>query len=265
MISTRNLALLTAGAWLCVGAATMPAQAQQLIQLPDPIIGLIPSASDDAQSSHDEVAIGQLMKIVELARSIGGGITQLYSTIVTQTAALEKMRDAQNGLKTIPLHNGPEEQEERAGGPGLAEMAKGALDGAPVEPEAVNEALEKFRQMFGLDETFALKDSDITGKVFIANASAHGAISSSVAEAGYKRANSSMDRLSSYISAVENSADLKTSIDINTRVMIELTQQVNESLRTQSAIASMVGMYFMVLGGEVGKQSPFKGLEEYNR
>lgn len=265
MKSKYHIALLTTGAWLCISAAMLPAHAAPPVKLPDPIVDLIPGASGDAESSHDEIAIGQLMKIVELARSIGGGIVQLYNTVVNQAADLEKMREAQNGPKTIPLNNLLEEEAERAGGPGLNEMAKSALDGAPSSPEAVNEALAEFKRVFGLEESFALKDSDTLTKVFVANASAMGAISSSVAEVAYKRAGKSMDRLPSYIEAIETSPDLKTSVDINTRVMVELTQQVNESLRTQSATTSLVGMYFMILGGEVGKQSSLKGLEEYNR
>lgn len=266
MTNTRYIALLSFTALLSVSTATQPVQAQQLIErLTDPIIGAIPSAPDDAQLSHDEVSIGQLMKLVELSRVIGGGITQLFNTIVTQTAALEKMRDAQNGVKTIPLHNEPEMVEERVGGAGLNEMAKTALDGLPLEPQSISEALAKFQQDFGLEKAFALKNDGSPSKFFLANGAAQGAIASSTAEVSYKRANSSMDRIPSYINAIENSPDLKTSVDINTRVMIELTQQVNESLRTQSALASMAGTYFMIIGGEAGKQSPFKGLEEYNR
>lgn len=266
-MTKRPILTFTAACWcVCLSTIAAPAQTQQAIQLlPDPIIGTIPAGPSDAQASHDEVSIGQLMKVVELARSIGGGITQLFNTVVTQTAALEKMRDAQNGVKVIPLHNEATDEADREGGVGLNEMAKAALDGAAVGPDAILQALEKFRVDYGLDNMFALKNDDVPSKAFLAQASAQAAIAASTAENGYKRANASMDRLGSYIGAIEKSPDLKTSVDINTRVLIELTQQTNESLRTQSAMASIASTYFMVLGGEIGKESPFKGLEEYNR
>jgi uncharacterized protein YdbL (DUF1318 family) len=98
-----------------------------------------------------------------------------------------------------------------------------------------------------------------------ARASAQGAIAASTAEDSYKRANASMARLDGYIAALQNSADLKTSMDINTRVTIELVQQLNETLRTQAAIASMAGTYFMIMGGEAGEGDSLSGLVNFNR
>jgi hypothetical protein len=53
-------------------------------------------------------------------------------------------------------------------------------------------------------------------------------------------------------------------MDINTRVMIEAVQQMNEMLRTQAAIASITGTYFMVLGGEIGQDDTLN-LYNFNR
>lgn len=242
------------------------ARAQQaLIPLPDPLIGIIPQGITDAQLSHDEVAIGQMMKIVELARSIGGGISQVFNTVVNQTAALEKIREAQLGPKQLPQMGEVGNDASRDGGEGLIEMAEGLLGGSVSGPQTMTEALAKFRETYSLDKTFAQQNDDSMSKVFTAHASAQGAIASAAAETGYKRANDSMGRIGSYLEAVEKSPDLKTSVDINTRVMIELTQQVNESLRTQSAIASMAGTYFMIVGGEQGQDEPLSGLLNYNR
>jgi len=69
------------------------------------------------------------------------------------------------------------------------------------------------------------------------------------AERGYKRANASMGRIDGYITALGASPDIKTSIDINTRVNIEVAQQLNEMLRSQSTLTTMVSMYYVVTAG----------------
>jgi hypothetical protein len=259
----RIALLSTTCALLPMGAS---AQTSLIDLLPIPNIGSIPSGSEDANESHDPIAIGELMKIVELARTIGGGITNLYQVIVEQKVALEKMREAQTGKKEIPQLDDIDGTEERQGGEGLNEMTEDALNGTASAPVTVQEALDKFRTTFGLDKAFAQKDDDSLSRVFTAHATAKGAIVSSTGEAGYKSANASMERLGSYIGAVRSSPDLKTSVDLNTRIMIELTQQVNESLRTQSAIASMAGTYFMLVGAEQGRDDSFlSGLKNFNR
>lgn len=231
---------------------------------PDPTIGSTPNAPDGATETYDQVAIQQLMKIVELSRLVGGGISQIFASLEYQKQALDQIRDGQTGTRNIPT-NGSAETDQRAGGPGLKEMADGALDGAEVGPSDVVEALDAFKATYGLDRAFALKNDKSVSKMLLAQASAEGAIAASTAESSYKRANASMDRLDSYITALQSSPDLKTSIDLNTRVMIEVAQQINESLRTQSALTSTAGTYFMVLASEVSKKDNLSGLKNFNR
>lgn len=236
-----------------------------LRQIAEPIIGTIPNGASDAQITHDEVSIEQLLKLVDLTRTVGGSLSELYEKVVNQTTALEKIRDAQLGKKDVPLHDSEEEVQAREGGEGLREMAQGALDGNLVAPEGYKKALDNFRLDFDLDKAFALKDDKSKSLAFAAQATAKGAIASATAEESYKRANFSMARLDNYILALQDSNDLKTSVDLNTRVMIEMAQQINESLRTDAAITSIAGAYFMVLGGEAGQEGILDGLKNFNR
>lgn len=229
---------------------------------PDPDVGNAPSAPSDAQEVYDQVSITQLMKIVELARLIGGGVTQLFEAIQAQTQALALIRDAQIGNKSFPVLNGPLELEERQGGPGLRELAEDALNGVPLDPQALDDSVAGFSEIFQLDKAFAFKDDEALSKKFVAHAAAQGAVAAATAATAYKRANTSMDRLDDYIVALQSSADMKTSVDINTRVMIEVAQQLNESIRTQAALTSVAGIYFMILGGETGNSRDFSGIVE---
>ncbi|WP_188129075.1 type IV secretion system protein [Rhizobium sp. NFACC06-2] len=233
--------------------------------LSDPVIGRAPSRPTNASESYDERAIEELMRMVALTKIIGGGVTQLFDSAVAQTAAITGLRDAQIGRRNIPFPFQQEDVGGRDGGPGLLEMATGALDDAVDAPEEFRAALSRFKQTYKLDKAFALKNDRAASLAFAAHASAQGAIAASTAEQSFKRANDSMSRINGYLQALDNSSDIKTSIDLNTRVMLEMTQQMNESLRTQAAIASVAGTYFMVLGGEIGGDDAWSNLINFNR
>lgn len=263
-----TLSLLMAGA-----AAATPALAQSanVVPVPLPTIGAVPE-STDAQQTHDAHAIEQLMYIVELSRLATGGVEQIVVSVRSMTSLLGAIRDTANaqlnaitGTKTLPMENDANAVAARAGGPGLKEMADGAMNGAPVGPQGVLTALDLFRTDYHLDPAFALSTSQTFSKVIVAHASAQGAIAASTGEDSYKRANASMERIGRYLAALEASPDLKTSIDINTRVMLEMTQQTNEMLRTQAAIASIAGTYFMALGAETGQDDHFFDFSHFNR
>lgn len=231
------------------------AQAQTTVVSPllDPVISKLPAVPSGAQKSYDPLSVEQLMKMVELTRTVGGSINQLFQTVINQTASLDKIRDGQLGAREIPLHNSPDEVAARDGGPGLKEMADSALSGSIDAPPAVAAAFGQLRSGYALDTIFALKEDKDQATRFIAGASAVGGVSYATAEQSFKRANAGMERLDDYITAIKDSTDLKTSVDLNTRVMVELTQQFNESLRVQASMAAMMGTYFMMMGGEAGR------------
>jgi hypothetical protein len=242
------------------------ASAQEVIvPAPDPVTGPPPAKPDDTQQTYDEVSIRQLMKIVSLSRLFAGGLSQLFGAAQGQRNLLDLIRGAQMGPKEFPLLNGPDEVEERSGGRGLKEMADGLLNGAPEGPPGIIEALNQLQTTFKLDSAFALKNDELLSKKMLAQLAAKGAVAASSAENSYKRANFSNARLEKYITAVKESPDLKTSVDINTRVMIEVAQQSNEAIRTQSAIASIISTYFMVLSSEASEKSWVDGLKNFNR
>ncbi|WP_162895106.1 type IV secretion system protein [Rhizobium terrae] len=217
-----------------VGGLVTVAQAQSPITpLEEPIIGTVPSKPVSAQQAYDQVSIEQLMKITELSRTIGGGVSQLFTALV--------------GTRKVPMFNGPAEVTAREGGPGLKAMAYGFIKGEFDGPDGVRKFVEDYSKTYGLDELLSSEADEIS--VASAKTSAQGVISASIAEESYQRANASMARINDYLKTLETSADLKTSVDLNTRVMIELTQQVNENIRTQAAVASATGIALLRLGG----------------
>lgn len=264
MTRLSSLALLVIVFSGTVPVGPLSAVAQEVITpAPDPNVGEVPDGGD-AQATHDTVAIRQLMKVVDLSRLISGGIVQLFNFSQGQKLVLDRMYDAQTGKTVIP-ELADQGDENREGGEGLIELVASALSGALNGPASMVEAFNDLKTTFKLEDPFGLQNDELFSKKMVAQLAAKGAVASSVSENSYKRANASMDRLGDYVTALEASMDLKTSIDINTRAMIELTQQTNESLRTQAAISSMIGTYLMVLSSEASAKDWTDNLKDFNR
>jgi hypothetical protein len=225
---------------------TVNAQSSDIIPLPLPSIGKVPDASSSEQETHDKATIEQLMFLVELSRQIGGGITKLFETLDTLQETAKDQLDAVTGTKTVPMANGPAEIAARKGGTSIREMATEGLGGTIAEPTDIADAFQQFRTTYDLDKAFDYQKEDTLAQVTVAHMASYGAVGAASAERIYKRANESMDRIDDYITTLGASNDLKTSIDLNTRVNIEIAQQLNEMLRGQATLTSMVSMYYVV-------------------
>ncbi len=185
-----------------------------------------------------------------LLAATGPLVQEVYAQETFNNNSVHLLIDAVSGRKPFPVNNGEADVAARKGGPGLWEMANAALSCETVGPGGIQKTLTEFCKRYGLGDAFALRNDKLLSNVNNAHVSAQGAVTASIAEDSYKRANASMGRINGYIAALETSNDLKTSVDINTRVMTEVAQQLNETLRTQAAIASAVGSYLMVFGAD---------------
>ena len=253
-------------------ALTANAQSATVTPVPLPSIGTVPTASDGEDETHDKDAIEQLMHVVELSRLIGGGISQLFRSSQSMTSLLGFIRDTTNaqltamtGAKTIPLANGADEVSAREGGRSLRDMADEGLGGSVAEPTDVATAFSQFTKTYKLGAAFDFQSKGSLNQLIVAHMAAHGAVAASTAENSYKRSNESMDRIDGYIKALSASPDLKTSMDINTRVNIELTQQLNELLRSQAALTNLAGFYFMSAAGAQADADDVLNFDDFNR
>lgn len=216
-----------------------------------PPVGVSGTAPDGPQQTFDKRGVELLAQIVESVRSLTDRMMRLVASASTAVAAI-------SGPKPFPVHNEAADIAARKGGAAPAEMASAALTGALVGPGDIQESISRFRDRYRLDHAFGLRNDKRLSK--IAYLSAQAAVTAHTAEASYKRADASMERINGYITALETSTELKTSVDINTRVMIEVAQQLNETLRTQAAIASVAGSYFMVLGSDSAEPDSMRDL-----
>lgn len=237
-------------------ATFVNAQSANVTPLPLPSVGSVPTVTGNEQEAHDEDAIRQLMYLVELSRVIGGGITQLFTSSQSMAVLLGVIRDtstsqlsAITGAKNIPLANGPDEAAAREGGTTIREMADEGLSGTVATPTDIATAFAKLKETYHLEKAFEYQNKETLSQVTVAHMASYGAIGAAVAEHGYKRANESMGRIDGYITALGASPDIKTSIDLNTRVNIEVAQQLNEMLRSQATLTTMASMYYVITAG----------------
>ena len=116
-----------------------------------------------------------------------------------------------------------------------------------VDP-ALAERIEQFKSTFdmkGLDKlgeeevTDAYSEDDQKFDKGIQQNGYMAMIAAGVAEDSYSRASKSMNRLNAYIELIDLTADLKASIDLNSRLVAESIQMQNELLRLQSSITMM--------------------------
>ncbi|WP_027145987.1 type IV secretion system protein [Mesorhizobium sp. WSM3626] len=264
-----------AGLLLGAGLLLHEAYAQEtaIAPVPLPPIATLPAAPDGAQASYDQNAVELLTYMVELSRLMGGGTTQLLTSAHVAEKLLIGIQDAAqmqlaaiSGPKPFPQSNSEADVAARKAGQGPWEMANAALNGETVGSDGIQAALIKIRKLYRLDDAFALRNDKLLSNVMVAHSAAQGAVAASAAEDSYRRANDSMGRINDYVTALSTSSDLKTSVDINTRVMIEVAQQLNETLRTQAAIASVAGTYLMSVGAEAAEPDTVKNLfGDFNR
>ena len=77
------------------------------------------------------------------------------------------------------------------------------------------------------------------------------------AEDTYARANTSMGRVNELIGQIDDNADLKASVDYNTRMLGEIAVLLNESLRLQAAQANATGTDALLLAREQAASRTF--------
>ncbi len=253
-VSTFRKSLMVSG--LVLAAAFGPAltSANAQTALTPPPAPTVPVKPATAQETYDANAIEQIMNVVAYFKL-------MRQSLEDMTAAIIESKDITKAAltgdkKAIPLFNTGAELDERTGPTlGLFETATAARTGGAVGSPEIIAAIDAFKKIYMLDEAFkhdpdvieqSAKDEEVATQSLTATGLAAGAF----AETGFTHANTSMARLDTYIKAIEDSPDLKTSVDLNTRVLVEIAQQNNENLRAMSALTSLAGTFFMANGYE---------------
>jgi hypothetical protein len=206
----------------------------------------VPPKPVGSRATYDEYAIDQLMTIASISTGMSATLIELRDLF---SHSATNPIPGWAGLSVIPFFNAPADQADRTSGDNLqqlfAKVDTGQNIGVPFLDASVDNAITKYSLQETIDDDYNLPPELQKEQAVKTSMAITSALVTGIAETSYHRANQSMGRLDQYITAIQTSTDLKTSLDLNTRVLVEIAQQNNENLRAMAAMAAMSGAYYM--------------------
>ena len=190
----------------------------------------------------------QIAQVVAQLRQQLKDYEEQIKQLATMKDQLENMRqrlEAITGPKGISdLLNGTAEKLAREAAPDLASIANAAISGGSIGGNTadVKRLIEKLRTRFDLGDLSTFDTSDIPADRAIASLAGSGMAAVATADDGYQRANAAAERVTQLIDRIDAAADLKASVDTNTRVQAEVALLLAELIRVQSASTRASGM-----------------------
>lgn len=174
-------------------------------------------------------------------------ITALADQLETMRAELETAQSqlaSLTGARGISgILNAAEDQLSRETVADFRSLVDAAGAGAEFleAAGALGPRVERLRETYDLASFAALLESEKPRDRAISEHLGVGFAAVAAAEDGFERANAAMDRVDALIAGIDGNADLKASLDYNTRVQAEVAVLLVELLRVQSADAAATG------------------------
>jgi len=169
---------------------------------------------------------------------------QDYENQIEQLTNLKDQLTSMTGDKAISgiLNAGPD-VAARDSADSLSSIMSGAMTGSaiPGNSSALTARINELKSTFDFPDIDTFLSSTTPQDRALATQAGAGLTAIATAEDTYGRANASMGRVNQLIDGIDGNADLKASVDYNTRMMGELAVLLNESLRLQAASANTTG------------------------
>ncbi len=167
-------------------------------------------------------------------------LEQMRQDYANQLRQLESM----TGDKAIAgILNAAPDIAARESADSLSSIMSGAITGAaiPGNSSALTARIDELKGTFDLPNINDFLTSDVPQDRALATQAGAGLAAVATAEDTYARANASMGRVNHLIGNIDSNADLKASVDYNTRMLGEIAVLLNETLRVQAATANATG------------------------
>jgi hypothetical protein len=217
-----------------------------------------PPADSAVQEVNDAKALEQLLLIVEgQAKVVKNQTDQIQKQVDQidkldeQLAALQLQLEAMTGNKNMSTLSGASAADSPLkAAESLSALADSALNGGGAGGR-VDEIIAELKTKFdfkNLDEMISSKDKRFAMRARIIGI---GLASAATAEDQYIRSNEAMARLATYIGEIDKTPDLKASVDLNTRVLTEVLQSINENFRTEATVASINSSFALEVMSEM--------------
>ena len=184
------------------------------------------------------------------AGSIAQAVSQLeqmrrdYANQIEQLTNLRDQLTSMTGDKAISgILNGAPDIAARDSADSLSSIMTSAMTGSvlPGNSSGLTARINDLKSTFDLPDINTFLASAIPQDRALATQAGAGLAAVATAEDTYGRANASMGRVNQLIGGIDTNADLKASVDYNTRMLGEIAVLLNESLRIQAASANATG------------------------
>lgn len=177
------------------------------------------------------------------AASIAQAIAQLEQMRQDYANQLEQLQSMTGDKAIAGILNGATDIAARESADSLSSIMSGAMTGAtiPGNSSALSARISELKTTFDLPDINAFLTSDKPQDRALATQAGAGLAAVATAEDTYARANTSMGRVNELIGQIDSNADLKASVDYNTRMLGEIAVLLNESLRLQAAATNATG------------------------
>ena len=188
------------------------------------------SASAQGVPTLDATAIANAI------RAIANAIQQL-DQMKQQLQAMTGSRGISNLLNSVT------DKETREAAESLSSIMDGAIGGSPIGGNAsvLTDKIDDLKETFALPNLDQFLGSDLPQDRAIATQAGAGMVAMATAEDTYTRSNAAMGRVNTLIDRIDSNADMKASVDFNSRMLAEVAVLLNENLRVQAAIANTMG------------------------
>lgn len=206
-----------------------------------PVTGAVPQGIPVIDTSQIAQVIATLQQQI---KDYEEQLKQL-TTMKEQFTNMQQRLQAMTGAKGISsILNGAAEKTARTAAIDLKSIVDNAISGGTISGNVgdMNSIISDLKAKFDLTDLATFNSSAIPADKAIATLAGSGLAAVATADDSYKRANSAVTRVNALVDQIDNTADLKASVDFNTRVNAEVAVLILELIRVQSAQTNATGM-----------------------
>ena len=177
------------------------------------------------------------------AAAVAQAIAQLQQMQQDYANQLEQLQSMTGDKAIAGILNSATDIAARESADSLSSIMSGAMTGSaiPGNSSALTARIDELKTTFALPDIGTFLSSDKPQDRALATQAGAGLAAVATAEDTYARANTSMGRVNQLIGQIDGNADLKASVDYNTRMLGEIAVLLNEGLRLQAAQTNATG------------------------
>jgi len=223
-------------------------------------LSAVPTATTQGIPVIDTAQIAQV--IATLQQQIRDFDEQVrhFEKMQEQLTNMQDRLTAMTGPKGISsILNDATSKLQRTAAADFSSILDGAISGAGVTGNVgnLNAIMNDLRDRFELSDIGDFDGSDIAQDRAIASLAGAGLASVGTAENTYQRSNEAVTRIDTLLDGIDGNADLKASIDYNTRMQGEVAQLLVEMLRVNAVAANNQGLMALTQARNEAAQRKF--------